>query len=135
MLEKAPKKQAILICEDIRQEQGNKITLTGIFADGIIFQDIPDEHTPAVSQFAIYALFDLPAKSCKTKVQILLPSKKIYLESPESEIQVSNTQKTVTFGMKFGNFSFPELGDYTVVFWFDEKKVSHKFNVRTEASQ
>lgn len=135
MLEKAPKKQAILICEDIRQEQGNKITLTGIFSDGIIFQDIPDEHSPAASQFAIYALFDAPKKSCKTKVQIILPSKKIYLESPENEIHVGADQKALTFGMKFGNFVFPEMGDYTIVFWFDDTKVNYKFNVRAESTQ
>ncbi|MEK8080687.1 DUF6941 family protein [Pseudomonas sp. XK-1] len=129
MLAKAPKKIAILICDDIRAEAGGKITISGVYSNGVYFNnDTPDNklYTP---QFAIYGLFESPDTDFRLSINIKSPSGEILVKGPDQDIKVYNNIP-ITTGLKFSGITFKEIGTHTVEFVFDgEKKITYKFEV------
>ena len=128
MLTKSPKHTALIICEDIRTEAGNKTTLCGIYSNGIIFQE--SESVKTIPQLCVYGLFEAINEDCEVIVSILTPSGAVVFETPPMTI-TPNSDGRVCIGVKIHGVIFHELGAHKVIFKFDKKKVVLDFSVST----
>jgi hypothetical protein len=136
MLSKAPKQLNIILCEDIRQEAGNKVSLIGVYTDGIIFQigDVNPAPPLQIAQIAVYATFEQLEKSCELKIKLIDPSGETIFETPKADVIPAGKGITMV-AFKMLGLTFKAQGTHKVEFQFDNKKVSFKFLVSTEKTQ
>lgn len=132
MLSKAPKRKNIIICEDIRQEPGNKVSLLGVYTDGIIFQADSSNPKPVMlaPQLAVYATFEKLEASCSLEIKIVDPSGVIIFETPKSQMKKSDSLTMISF--KLLGLTFQREGSHKIEYYFDDKKVFTSFLVAIE---
>ncbi|PVZ56530.1 hypothetical protein C9422_18580 [Pseudomonas sp. B1(2018)] len=130
MLTKAPKKLNILICEDVRQESGNKISLLGTYVDGIIFTSTNDDPNPKMisAQLAIFGTFGPLDENCQMKVRILSPDGEVLFETPDHQ-ELKKSDSTTVIALKMIGLEFKQQGKHKLEFNFDKFKVTHGFSV------
>jgi len=110
MPRKQPKFEYSIICDDIRQEIGNKMTFVGVYQDLIIVQQIP----VALPKLCFYVQYKDIRAGDQFKLKLADPSDKI-MEKP-IEITVPAKQKPGKMRI-FGAFSplkIEEAGQYTL---------------------
>lgn len=75
---KIAKKMYSVLCDDVREEKGNKLSLIGIYSKSIFFNKVPAIYPKICLVIFIEGLKDL------------LPDVKVVLKSPESEDEIIN---------------------------------------------
>lgn len=136
MLKKAPTPINFIICEDIRQEAGNKVSLLGVYSDGIVFEATPENTSPPmrVAQLAIYATFGNLEAACALDFKIVDPNGKVTFKSPHTE-QLKSGDGVTMVGCKFVGLEFKKQGTHKVVFLFDDKPVEFNFTVSIDRTK
>ncbi|HYR41798.1 MAG TPA: hypothetical protein VER98_02150 [Terriglobia bacterium] len=101
-----------IICDDVRIEMGNKLSLMGIF-ENIFFQAFPS----TLLKFAIVNHW-IGNGQFETHVKILTPDRKELVLSAPSKFVIENSgyADNVTF---FTNVSFDRSGTYLVQIYID----------------
>src|SRR6267143_3609283 len=101
-----------IICDDVRIEMGNKLSLMGLF-ENIFFQGFPS----ALLKFAIVNHW-IGNGQFETHVKILAPDRKEIVVSAPSKFTIENNgyADNVTF---FTNVSFDRAGAHTVQIYID----------------
>ncbi len=101
-----------IICDDVRIEMGNKLSLMGLF-ENIFFQSFPS----ALLKFAIVNHW-VGAGQFETHVKILAPDRREVVVSAPSKFTIENNgyADNVTF---FTNVSFDRPGAHIVQIYID----------------
>jgi hypothetical protein len=101
-----------IICDDVRIEMGNKLSLMGIF-ENIFFQAFPS----VLFKFAIVNHW-IGSGQFETHVKILMPDRKELVVSAPSKFVIENNgyADNVTF---FTNVSFDRSGTHLVQIYID----------------
>jgi len=111
-----PREVFSIICDDIRLEQSNKLSLIGTYTDGIIVSGLPI--TLPKFCFAQH-IVDAPGIR-KVKVKLRGPK----LNIPPSEIEIEETTRTkLRLSFIFTNIQFELEGDYSFDVYLNEDKV------------
>lgn len=115
-----------IICDDIRQELGNKHSLMGLYDDSIDFQVTPDNQNtwPKSLRIGIYAKVKLEdnEKAFKFKIRMKYNKKETVLVDnilPQSE---TNPFHKIVITLVNGNFVFENPGNITFFLDFYNQK-------------
>jgi len=127
MNKSAPKSDgsSFLLCEDVREEVNNKLSIIGVFPnDDIVLQK--DIVVPSV----MAVLFARGGEgSCETRVSLTDPKGQTVIESPKKTVVL---EKNNTYLAALRVLA-PELlvGQYTIKFFFDDVSIERTFKVKT----
>ncbi len=116
---------SFLLCEDVREEVNNKLSIIGVFPnDDIVLQK--DIVIPSVMAVLFARGGEGP---CETRISLTDPKGQTVIESPK---------KTVVLDKKNAYLAAirvlaPELivGQYTIKFFFDDSTIERSFEVKT----
>ena len=122
---KMPREIFSIICDDIRFEQGNKLSLIGTYTDGILVSSIPT----VLPKLCLAQQFD-DAKGVK-KLKFALRGPRLNI--PPIEVQSEDPSKSkIRVSVVFTAVNFAEEGDYWFETYFGDEKepaVKKKFFV------
>ena len=125
MTKKLPKLRNLLICDDIRQEKGNKISLNGIYTNGVFFTK--DSGTRTMPQICIFAQFDDVEGFEEFTFNVLSPSGEGMVDLDPRTLEPG--AGSMLFSTRIVTPTFDEDGDYVLEFKFDKKSVKHTLRV------
>jgi hypothetical protein len=125
-----PRELSSLICDDIRFEQGNKVSLMGVYTDGILVSGLPF----IFPRLCLFQLLD----DCQhvRKIKVALRGPKLNVPPVEFEATTGGKSKVRAI-ITFTNVKFEEEADYEFDVSFDDDKAStitKKFYVKVEPS-
>ncbi|MDE2285783.1 MAG: hypothetical protein KGK33_14325 [Hyphomicrobiales bacterium] len=116
---------SFLVCEDVREEVNNKLSVIGVFQnDTIILQ----EEVLIPSLMAV--LFARGGEgSCETKVSLTDPQGNTVIESPKRTVVLEKD----TFHLAAVRVLAPHLivGEYKIKFFFDDETIERSFQVKS----
>lgn len=114
-----------ILCEDIRPELGNKVTLAGVFGEEMIVPQIP----VAIPSFAIMQRWRLSNEEAERgnpgqfAVELQLPEGHANrFPAPMVPVQRGPNVTTLTFIFKFVNMVFPQQGEYRFRTYIDGRE-------------
>ena len=116
---------SFLLCEDVREEVNNKLSIIGVFPnDDIILQR--DIVVPSVMAVLFARGGEGP---CETRVSLTDPKGQTVIESPKKTVLL---EKNNTYLAAIRVLA-PELvvGQYTIKFFFDDVPIQRTFEVKT----
>ena len=116
---------SFLLCEDVREEVNNKLTIIGVFPndDIVLRKDVVIPSLMAV-------LFARGGEgTCETRISLTDPKGQAVIESPK-QTTVLEKNKVHLAAIRV---LAPELlvGQYTIKFFFDEEAIQRSFEVKT----
>jgi hypothetical protein len=116
---------SFLLCEDVREEVNNKLSIIGVFPnnDIVLQKDIVVPSVMAV-------LFARGGQgSCETRISLTDPKGQTVIESPKKTVVLEND----TAYLAAIRVLAPELvvGQYTIKFFFDDSVIERSFEVKT----
>jgi hypothetical protein len=116
---------SFLVCEDVREEVNNKLTIIGVFPndDIVLRKDVVIPSLMAV-------LFARGGEgTCETKISLTDPKGQAVIESPK-QTTVLEKNKVHLAAIRV---LAPELlvGHYTIKCFFDEEAIQRSFEVKT----
>lgn len=116
---------SFLLCEDVREEVNNKLSIIGVFPNNdIVLQK--DVVVPSV----MAVLFARGGEgSCETRVSLTDPKGQTVIESPKKTVVLEKD----TAYLAAIRVLAPELvvGRYTIKFFFDDTAIDRAFEVKT----
>lgn len=116
---------SFLLCEDVREEVNNKLSIIGVFPNNdIVLQK--DVVVPSV----MAVLFARGGEgSCETRVSLTDPKGQTVIESPKKTVALEKD----TAYLAAIRVLAPELvvGQYTIKFFFDDTAIERVFEVKT----
>jgi hypothetical protein len=117
---------SFLLCEDVREEVNNKLSIIGVFPndDIVLRKDIVIPSLMAV-------LFARGGQGpCETKVSLTDPKGQTIVESPKQTVVLEKNKNHLAAIRVLA----PELlvGQYTIKFFFDETPIQRSFEVKKE---
>ena len=117
---------SFLLCEDVREEVNNKLTIIGVFPndDVVLRKDVVIPSLMAV-------LFARGGQgSCETKVSLTDPKGQTVIESPKQTVVLEKNKNHLAAIRVLA----PELtvGQYTIKFFFDKSSIQRSFQVKQE---
>ncbi|MGA2554637.1 MAG: hypothetical protein ABSF20_07630 [Smithella sp.] len=124
----------LIICDDIRHEVGNKISLIGIYNESITVQTIPF----ILPKLCFHLVFDSFDHIENIEMKIISPDNQELFSSKPSKVeklQNNDDGKISLLDLILGNISFPKEGLYRLICIFDENKdltQEIEFNVQKE---
>ncbi|RJQ56374.1 MAG: hypothetical protein C4530_14610 [Desulfobacteraceae bacterium] len=126
---KYAKKSHIIICDDVREEKGNKISLMGLYQKNIIVSVLP---TILKQLFVIVTLVDVVIPFSKLTMKVRLPGvkKPLILVNVAKELK-KGSDATLIFG--FAPLKITEIGIAEFAFYFDDTKRAnfiHKIEIQ-----
>jgi hypothetical protein len=115
---------SFLVCEDVREEVNNKLTIIGVFPnDDIVLQrDIVIPSLMAV-------LFARGGEgACETRILLTDPKGQAVIESPKQTVILEKNKVHLAAIRVLA----PQLvvGQYTIKFFFDEEPIERSFEVK-----
>ena len=115
---------SFLLCEDVREEVNNKLTIIGVFPnnDIVLQKDIVVSSVMAV-------LFARGGEgSCETRISLTDPKGHTVIESPKKTVVLEKD----TAYLAAIRVLAPELvvGQYTIKFFFDDSAIERTFEVK-----
>jgi hypothetical protein len=123
-----------ILCEEIRQESGNKVSLLGVLAGGIVI----DTHQPEESednytlpQLCFYFNFRDGEGSYKAQLEILDPKGTIIIENDIGELK-KKPLSSMTFYATCRPFHINTFGEYTARLTLDDTPYEGRFLVKSE---
>jgi hypothetical protein len=115
---------SFLLCEDVREEVNNKISIIGVFPnDDIVLQK--DVVIPSV----MAVLFARGGEgSCETRISLTDPKGQTVIESPKKTVVLEKNDAYLAALRVLA----PELvvGQYTIKFYFDDEAIERNFEVK-----
>ena len=116
---------SFLLCEDVREEVNNKLSIIGVFPNNdIVLQK--DVVVPSV----MAVLFARGGEgSCETRVSLTDPKGQTVIESPKKQVVLEKNNAYLAAVRVLA----PELivGQYTIKFFFDDVPIQRTFEVKT----
>ncbi|MGC2076681.1 MAG: hypothetical protein WA728_11745 [Xanthobacteraceae bacterium] len=116
---------SFLLCEDVREEVNNKLTIIGVFPnDDIVLQK--DVVIPSL----MAVLFARGGEgTCETRISLTDPKGQAVIESPKQTIVLEKNKVHLAAIRVLA----PQLlvGQYTIKFFFDEEPIQRSFEVKT----
>lgn len=116
---------SFLLCEDVREEVNNKLSIIGVFPNNDI---ILQKEIVVPSVMAV--LFARGGEgACETRVSMTDPKGQTVIESPKKTVALEKD----TAYLAAIRVLAPELtvGQYTIKFFFDETAIERTFEVKT----
>ena len=117
--------QYIQICEDIREEIGEKFSLLGVYEDKIILPQLPF----LFHQLAFYCKFDDVKEDDVFNFYIKTPSKEIKIIN-DYRCDSSNNTKRGIFNVFLRPFQIVEIGNYEAVAKIGNDEYKREFTVQ-----
>ena len=131
-----PKLNYLILCDDIRQEVGNKVTLVGIYGNQIYVSKFPYTFPKICMQISLGGV------TGRVKVDIHIRksrNRKIINKFNDIDLNPPTKRKTQQLILSLGIVPFivNEKGDYIVEIIFDKgkSKISYKFNIDVSPKQ
>ncbi len=117
-----------ILCDDVRQEAGNKYSLMGIYDGGIVFADFP----ALLPKLCLCVRMDeMKTAFRKCKVALKVPEvEPIHLEVDSPEVSIGDNLRMFAF---FIPFRAKTTGQAKFEVWFDDRKRPshvHKFEIK-----
>ena len=115
---------SFLLCEDVREEVNNKLSIIGVFRnDDIVLQK--DIVVPSLMAVLFARGGEGP---CETRVSLTDPKGETLIESPKQRVVLEKD----TVHLAAVRVLAPQLivGQYTVRFFFDDKPIQRTFEVK-----
>jgi hypothetical protein len=120
-----------ILCEDIRQETGNKLSFMGVFANNDIL--VEKDTRPIVIPSLMFALLARGGNgSCQSRVLLI---------APNGETVVETAPETATLDIEKAHFLATKLlgpplmpGEYIIKFLFDDVAIQRSFKVKVGAT-
>lgn len=116
---------SFLLCEDVREEVNNKLTIIGVFPnDDVVLQK--DVVIPSL----MAVLFARGGEgTCETTISLTDPKGQAVIESPKQTIVLEKNKVHLAAIRVLA----PQLlvGQYTIKFFFDEEPIQRSFEVKT----
>jgi hypothetical protein len=116
---------SFLLCEDVREEVNNKLSIIGVFPnDEIVLQK------EVVIPSVMAVLFARGGEgSCETKVSLTDPKGQTVIESPKKTVVLEKSDAYLAAIRVLA----PELtvGQYTIKFFFDDQTIQRTFEVKS----
>jgi hypothetical protein len=116
---------SFLLCEDVREEVNNKLSIIGVFPnDGIVLQK--DVLIPSVMAVLFARGGEGP---CETRISLTDPKGQTVIESPKKQVVLDKNNAYLAAIRVLA----PELivGQYTIKFFFDDVSIQRPFEVKT----
>jgi hypothetical protein len=116
---------SFLLCEDVREEVNNKLSIIGVFPNNdIVLQK--DIVVPSVMAVLFARGGEGP---CETRVSLTDPKGQTVIESPKKTVVLEND----TAYLAAIRVLAPELvvGQYTIKFFFDDSAIERSFEVKS----
>jgi hypothetical protein len=116
---------SFLLCEDVREEVNNKLSIIGVFpSDDILLQK--DILIPSLMAVLFARGGEGP---CETRISLTDPKGQTVIESPKKTV-VLEKDKVYLAAIRV---LAPELvvGQYTIKFFFDDAPIQRTFQVKT----
>ena len=116
---------SFLLCEDVREEVNNKLTIIGVFPnDHIILQK--DNVIPSLMAVLFARGGEGP---CETRISLTDPKGQFVIESPKQTIILEKNKVHLAAIRVLA----PQLlvGQYTIKFFFDDESIQRSFEVKT----
>ena len=116
---------SFLVCEDVREEVNNKLTIVGVFQnDSIVLQK--DIVIPSL----MVVLFARGGEgSCETRVSITDPNGQTVIESPKQTVVLE--KNNVHLAAVRALAPHLTVGQYKIKFFFDDESIERSFEVKT----
>ena len=115
---------SFLICEDVREEVNNKLSIIGVFPnDDIVLQK--DILIPSLMAVLFARGGEGP---CETRISFTDPKGQTVIESPKQTVVLEKNKAHLAAIRVF----VPELtvGQYTIKFFFDDEPIQRTFEVK-----
>jgi hypothetical protein len=116
---------SFLLCEDVREEVNNKLSIIGVFPnDEIVLQK------EVVIPSVMAVLFARGGEgSCETRVSLTDPKGQTVIESPKKTVVLEKSDAYLAAIRVLA----PELtvGQYTIKFFFDDQTIQRTFEVKS----
>src|SRR5581483_726343 len=116
---------SFLLCEDVREEVNNKLSIIGVFPnDEIVLQK------EVVIPSVMAVLFARGGEgSCGTRVSLTDPKGQTVIESPKKTVVLEKSDAYLAAIRVLA----PELtvGQYTIKFFFDDQTIQRTFEVKS----
>jgi hypothetical protein len=116
---------SFLLCEDVREEVNNKLTIIGVFTnDDIVLQK--DVVIPSLMAVLFARGGEGP---CETRISLTDPKGQAVIESPKQTIILEKNKVHLAAVRVLA----PQLlvGRYTIKFFFDDEAIQRTFEVKT----
>lgn len=127
---KIAQKTYVFMCDDVRRELGNKISLMGIYGDDIFLNKVPNNLKSLVF---VLMLENLTTKFNKISINLKLPKDKpneLTIDAPKKIALKTKTH--LAFG--FAPVKIGHTGKAKVEFRFDDEekpRIVYNFNIKT----
>lgn len=123
---------SFMVCDDIRQEIGNKLTLVGLYDEQINFNVAPDSKNswPKQMKLGLYVVIDLKDSEPKS-FNFSMKYNGVKLEIGKGQITIAHNKELGKNKLKLSfvnnNFQFIEPGiiDFIFDFYDDKKNLIH----------
>lgn len=106
-----PRERFSIICDDIRFEQGNKVSLIGVYTNGILVPKFPH----LFLKLCLAQQFEDAANTKKLRCVLLGPKVNVKAEATTQD----PSKPVLRVTMAFTNFEVFEEGDYRFETYFD----------------
>jgi hypothetical protein len=116
---------SFLLCEDVREEVNNKLSIIGVFPnDDIVLQK--DILIPSLMAVLVARGGEGP---CETKISLTDPAGQTVIESPKQTVVLEKNKPYLAAIRVLA----PQLmvGQYTIKFFFDDVPIERTFEVKT----
>jgi hypothetical protein len=116
---------SFLLCEDVREEVNNKLSVIGVFPnDDIVLQK--DVVIPSLMAVLFARGGEGP---CETRISLTDPKGQAVIESPKKTVVLEKSKAYLAAVRVLA----PHLmvGQYTITFFFDDEPIQRTFEVKT----
>ena len=129
-MKKLPTKNnsTLILCEDVRQEVGNKASFMGVFFDKIIFNKDADKF---ITPFSVSYIARDGEGEFHIKLQFVNPANEITIND-DLGLRVKHKENPLLMTFKFPNLVFQQLGIYTMRILLDDEIYETQINVDKE---
>lgn len=128
-MKKYPNDVRFLLAEDFRTETGKKLTLLGVYAGDDI--NLGGEAAgQALASLIVLIIGRGALGKFEAKVEIRNPSKELMFDPVNNTLEIVEEQNFV-IPLKISPFPIPQLGEYTVTLFLDDRSYPYHFLIRS----
>ena len=131
MASEPPKHLFTVLCEDIRKEELNKVSLMGVYSDRIYFQKRPLQ----IRSLAFFNRFSEGRGTFSLAFHITGPKSELIFETKpeEAKFPIALDSPITSISLVLGNFEFKDEGPHNFEVHLDDQKfATFPFDVRVK---
>lgn len=127
-----PDSVRFLLCEDIRQELGNKLSILGLFVgDDIVIKG--EKEGQVIPSLAILAIFSGGVGEFQVSTKLYRHSRSEPILDLSKYQIIEKKGENITSAIKVAPFKIEEFGEYTAVWNFNgEKEYKYTFKIKNK---